>query len=104
MSHRVVFAPDALDDLDNIFVYLAPAMGAVPARGYVGRIRSYCEGFSNFPKRGMRRTDLGEGIRLVGYRYKATIVFLVKDDTVIILRIFARGRAIDLRENDDEPG
>jgi plasmid stabilization system protein ParE len=104
MSYRVVFDPDALDDLDNIFVYLAPEMGALPARRYVGRIRSYCEGFSTFPKRGTRRSDLGEGIRLVGYRYKATIVFQVTDDTVAILRIFARGRAIDFRENDDGPG
>ena len=104
MSYRVVFDPDALDDLDNIFVYLAPEMGALPARRYVGRIRSYCEGFSTFPKRGTRRSDLGEGIRLVGYHRKATVAFVVTDDTVMILRIFARGRAIDFRENDDDPG
>jgi plasmid stabilization system protein ParE len=104
MSHRVVFDPDALDDLDNLLVYLAPEIGALPARRYVGRIRSYCEEFSTFPKRGMQRKDLGEGIRVVGYRYKATIVFLVTDDTVIILRIFHRGRAINLGENEDVSG
>jgi plasmid stabilization system protein ParE len=104
MTHRVVFDPDALYDLANIFIYLAPEMGALPARQYVGRIRNYCEGFSTFPKRGMQRSDLEKGVRIVGYRYKATIVFLVTDDTVMILRIFARGRAIDLSENDDNLG
>lgn len=100
MTCRVVFAPEARRDLEDILVYLAPETGVVPARNYVGRIRSYCTGFSTFPERGMRREDIRPSLRLVGYRKKATIAFTVEKDLVTILRIFHRGRNIDFGEDD----
>ena len=43
----------------------------------------------------MRRDDVYSGLRLVGYRYKATIAFRVRDDVVQIARVFHNGRNID---------
>ncbi|MBO0140604.1 type II toxin-antitoxin system RelE/ParE family toxin [Agrobacterium sp. Ap1] len=99
MIYDVVFSPRAIRDLDEIFRYLASEMGVAAARGYVGKIRNYCAGFATFPHRGMRRDDIRPGIRMVGYRYKATIAFDIEKQTVTILRIYHRGRDIDA---DDE--
>ncbi|CDZ73077.1 type II toxin-antitoxin system RelE/ParE family toxin [Neorhizobium galegae] len=101
MSHKVVFGRRASDDLEDLLIYLSPEMGAEQARTYVGKIQSYCLGFSTFPKRGMLRDDIRPGIRLVGYRYKATIAFFVEEDVVFIARIFHRGRNVDLDDSSD---
>ncbi|SEH23924.1 type II toxin-antitoxin system RelE/ParE family toxin [Rhizobium sp. NFR12] len=95
MKYRVVFDPAARDDLADILTYLAPRMGVDPALAYVRRIENYCLDFSTFPHRGMRRDDVYSGLRLVGYRYKATIAFRVRDDVVQIARVFHNGRNID---------
>jgi toxin ParE1/3/4 len=100
MTYRVLFSPEASEDLEDILVYLAPLMGAAEARAYVGRIRAYCTGFSQFPQRGTRRDDVRPGLRLVGYRRRATIAFLVEQDVVMILRVFNRGRDIAFDDQD----
>jgi len=99
MTHRVIFGPRAAQDLQDVITYLAPRMGVDPALDYVQRIENYCLGFANFPKRGTLRDDVRPGLRLVGYRRKATIAFSVEQDVVMIIRVFHRGRNIDL---DDE--
>ncbi|SFB04801.1 toxin ParE1/3/4 [Rhizobium sp. NFR07] len=95
MNYEVVFSPRAITDLDDLFVYLAAEMGASAARGYIGKIRKYCVGFGTFPNRGMQRDDIRPGIRLVGYRYRATIAFAIERRTVTILRIYHKGRDVD---------
>ncbi len=102
MNYRVVFSPEAIDDLEQVLVYLAPEMGFTAAREYVGKIRNYCADFSTFPNRGMRRDDIRQGLRLVGYRRKATIAFMVRGDTVTIARIFHRGRNVELDEDSGD--
>lgn len=102
MIYEVEFRNSALRDLEDILTYLAPRMGIVPARAYVRRIQNYCLGLVNSPKRGTQRDDIRPGIRLVGYRRRATIAFRVEGNTVTILRIFHRGRNVDL--DDDRPG
>ncbi|TNM65784.1 type II toxin-antitoxin system RelE/ParE family toxin [Aliirhizobium smilacinae] len=95
MSYTVVFSPAASDDLEDLFIYLAPEMGLREAREYVRKIKAYCLGFSTFPQRGMLRDDLWPNLRLVGYRRRATIAFQVRGDVVRIARIYHRGRDID---------
>lgn len=103
MNYRVVFAPAASEDLENLLIYLAARMGAERARLYVGEIQAYCLNFSTFPKRGMKRSDLRSGLRLVGYRRRATIAFEVTGDVVIIARIFYRGRNVELDDDAGDP-
>jgi plasmid stabilization system protein ParE len=103
MTYQVVFSPQAIRDLDDALIYLAPEMGAAAAREYLAKIRNYCAGFATFPNRGMRRDDLRPGIRLVGYRYKATIAFDIDRETVTILRIYHRGRNIDADDYVSDP-
>jgi plasmid stabilization system protein ParE len=97
MKYRVLFAPAASKDLEDIFIYLMPVMGLDRARAYVSEIEAHCRGFSTFPKRGSRRDDLWPELRLVGYRRKVTIAFQVKGEVVRIIRVFHRGREVRIR-------
>lgn len=62
------------------------------AINYLRRIRSYCEGFADFPERGARRDDIRPGLRIIGFERRAAIAFMFDDEKVIIGRVFYGGR------------
>jgi toxin ParE1/3/4 len=99
MKYEVLFSDDAEDDVAELLAYLVPRAGESVARRYVDRLIDYCHSFEDFPERGIR-SELDPDIRLVGYRRRATIAFRVLDNTVLIARIFNRGR--DVGFNEDE--
>ena len=92
MRWRVVLAPEAEDDLDKLYDYIAGRSGAARADGYVERITRACSNLSDFPERGIRRDDLRPGLRVIGFERRATIAFHVETDTVVIDRILYGGR------------
>ncbi|MFB9951473.1 hypothetical protein ACFFP0_21705 [Rhizobium puerariae] len=47
----------------------------------------------------MLREEIRPGLRLVGYRYRATIAFFMEADVVTVIRIFHRGRDVDFGED-----
>jgi len=53
MSHRVVFTPEALDQIASLYQYIAVAASPGIALDYTEAIVSYCESLSLFP---LRRT------------------------------------------------
>lgn len=54
-----------------------------------------CEALDVFPGRGVRRDDLLPDLRLIGFRRRATIAFVVEPDRVVILGIFYGGRDVE---------
>ena len=58
MDRKVVFSPEAADDLINLFDYVAERSGPMLALGYIDRIEAYCAGLETSPERGTRRDDL----------------------------------------------
>ncbi|NEJ19097.1 type II toxin-antitoxin system RelE/ParE family toxin [Rhizobium leguminosarum] len=94
MNYTVIFAPQASDDLESLLVYLIDEAGPETARSYVGKIVNYCLSFETFPERGALRDDLRPGLRVVGYRGKASIAFVVEGNAVFILRVFHRGQDV----------
>ena len=92
---KVVFAPEARDDLKDLYLFIAERADAGQALAYVERIETYCRGFTDFPERGTRRDDLFPGLRVVGFERRVTIAFHVGADTVTFLRILYGGRDID---------
>jgi toxin ParE1/3/4 len=100
MSHKVIFDIAAQADLADLYDYLLPRAGERDARAYVGDIFDYCVSFETFPERGAR-SNKRPGLRIVGFHRKATIAFEVADDTVIILRVFHRGRNVDFDPDTD---
>ena len=92
---EVVFAPEAQNDLKQLYLFVAERSDPERAMAYVDRIETYYRGFANFPERGVRRDDLFPGLRVVGFERRVTIAFHVDTETVTFLRILYGGRDID---------
>jgi len=95
LTHEVIFAPEAEDDLLGLYDYIADQANPSRAYEYVENIRSYCLGFSTFPERGTRRDDLRPGSRITGFRRRVTIAFHVTATRVFIDRILYGGRDVE---------
>jgi toxin ParE1/3/4 len=92
VAHRIVFAPEARDDLLKLYLFIAERDGDVRALAYIERIEAFCRNFADFPERGTRRDDLLPGLRIVGFERRVTIAFHVGADTVTFDRILYGGR------------
>jgi toxin ParE1/3/4 len=102
MPYRVIFSPKAEAQLvklhRDIGARSAPSIG----ERYTAAIVKYCLAFSTFPHRGTRHDDIRAGIRIVGYRKRATIAFEVTNDTVNILGVYYGGQDYEADLRDDE--
>lgn len=95
MTHRVVFTPEARDDLRELYTFIADRAGEARALAYITRIRDYCNGFATFPLRGTARDDLLPGLRIVGFERRMTLAFHVDSDAVTFDRILYGGRDLE---------
>jgi toxin ParE1/3/4 len=75
VPRKVIFAPEALTDLFELYDYIAANSGAERARNYTDRIVTTCRNLVSFPERGTRRDDLRPGLRTTTYRRRVTIAF-----------------------------
>ena len=62
MLHRVVFSPEAQDQLVDLYRYIASAASPAVAVRYTDAIVAYCESLNLFPARGTRRDDVRPGL------------------------------------------
>ena len=89
MEYKVFFHPRAEKDLFELYNYIDENSGPDRAESFLLDIQNYCLGFSIFPKRGLTRDDIAPGVRVVGYKRVASIVFKVLSDSVVILGMVA---------------
>jgi plasmid stabilization system protein ParE len=87
-------SPEAIPDFQALYDYLWPGAGERIAAAYIGKLYAYCMELRTFPQRGARRDDLRLGLRIVGYRRKASIAFRVDGEVVTIVRVFHGGQDI----------
>jgi toxin ParE1/3/4 len=94
MPYAVVFAPEADDQLEELYLYIAAQASANTAARYTAAIVSYCESLSTFPHRGVLRDDIRPGLRITNYKGRTVIAFAVDDDAlqVSIIGVFYGGR------------
>jgi len=92
MAREIVFAPEAQDDLTDLYDYIASDAGAARALDYTERIVAYCRAFVTFPERGTRHDDLRSGLRTTGFGRRVTIAFHVTEDQIVFDRILYGGR------------
>ena len=62
------------------------------AADLVGALVAFCEDLALFPLRGNAREDIRPGLRTIGFRRRAVVAFVVRDDDVVILGVFYGGR------------
>lgn len=92
MTSAVEFSPEALEQLAEIYRYIAHAKSADVATRYTDGIVEFCDGLGSNPFRGRRRNDIRPGLRTIGFRRRVLITFTVVDGTVIVLAIYYGGR------------
>jgi len=95
MSSSVVFTPEAAAQLEAIYTYIADKAGTDIALRFTDAIIDYCERFTTFPRRGTLRNDLRPGLRVVGFKKRATIAFAVLDKTITIVGVFYGGQDVE---------
>jgi plasmid stabilization system protein ParE len=95
-TYKVVITDAAEADLQSIYDHIAGRASADTALRFVESIEDYCLGFSHVPERGTRRDELRPGLRTVGFRRRATILFSVDNKAlhVVIHGIYYGGRNI----------
>ena len=101
MSYRVVFTPEALDQLAALYQYIAVAASPAIALRYTDAIVSYCESLSIFPHRGTVRDDIRMALRVTHYKKRAVIAFAVETEWVYIVGVFYGGQDYEVRLSND---
>lgn len=95
----VVFTPEALEQLEALYRYIADAASPLVAQRYTDAIVNYCETLETFPLRGTRRDDIRPGLRITNYRGRAVIAFDVSDALVSIIGVFYGGQDYETELN-----
>lgn len=101
MTYRVIFSPEAQEQLVELYRYVAQAASPNIAARYTDAVLHYCESLRAFPLRGTQRDDLRHGLRITNYKKRAVIAFEVEDNIVSILGVFYGGQDYDTKLRDD---
>lgn len=94
MPYRVVFAPEASDQLEAIFLYIAEHASLMIAKRYTDAVIKTCEALALFPRRGVAREDIRPGLRLTHHKGRCVIAYAVDDgtQTVSVIGVFYGGQ------------
>lgn len=97
MTYTVRFAPEAADQLEALYRYIASSASPTVAADYVGAIVAHCEGLAVFPHRGTMRDDIRPGLRTSSYMKRAVIATFVDDEArqLTVLGVFYGGQDYD---------
>ena len=106
MPYEIIFDRAARQDLRAIFDYIHERAGRRIAERDVTRLYDRCLTLRDFPELDTRREDLRAGLRTLGYRRRATVLFQVDHAhrKVIILGVYFGGRDFEtaFREEDSD--
>lgn len=103
MNYRVVFSPRALEQLTELYRYIAAAASPEVASAYTDGIVTYCESLRTFPHRGTLRDDVRPGLRITNYKKRTVIAFDVETDLVSIIGIYYGGQDYESRLDEEDP-
>jgi plasmid stabilization system protein ParE len=101
VSRRLVFSPEAAEQLSALYAYIAAAATPGTAARYVEAIVNFCESLQAFPFRGTMRDDVRAGLRITNYKKRAVIAFDVDAEQVSIIGVFYGGQNYNAILRDD---
>ena len=92
--YRVDYAPEASDQLEALFIYIAERSSLRIAQRYTDAVVATCEGLALFPLRGVPRDDIRPGLRLTHHKGRTVIAYAVDADalTVSVIGVFYGGQ------------
>lgn len=80
MVFSVAFAPEAGDQLEALFLYLAEQASPAIAERYTDAVIATCESLAQFLLRGVARDDIRPGLRLTHHKGRTVIAYAVDED------------------------
>lgn len=92
MTPRTVFTPEAEQHLVDLYRYIAANGYPETAARFTDSIVAFCEDIATLPLAGKARDDIRPGLRIIGYRRRVVVAFLVLGEVVVIVGIFYGGR------------
>lgn len=92
MTRKVVFSPEARDDLFALYRHIAERGAPNAAMTYIDRLEVRCMGLAEFPEQGRSRNDIRAGLRLLGFERRTMIAFHVTPTMVVIDRLLHGGQ------------
>lgn len=106
MTYIVDFAPEAVDQLAALYLYIAEQASPATAQRYTDAIVATCEGLTRFPLRGVAREDLRPGLRVTHHRGRTVIAYAVDEAAlrVSILGVFYGGQDHEAALSSDLDG
>lgn len=107
MIFRVVFSPEAEEQLAALYNYVADAASPDIAAAYTESIIRHCESLHTFPLRGVARDDVRPSLRVTHYKKRTIIAFEADMEArlVSIIGLYYGGQdyeTILCDESDDE--
>jgi toxin ParE1/3/4 len=101
IPYRIVFTPEARNQLEELYAYIATAADADTASRFTNGIIDHIAMLSEFPKRGTPRDDLRPGLHTMAWRRRVTIAFVVEQRDVVVIGIFYGGRDFETLLRED---
>jgi putative addiction module CopG family antidote len=102
-THRIVVAPEARDQLDDLHTYISIAADSDTATGFIDGILDYISTLREFPNRGTPRDDIKPGLRTIAWRRRVTIAYIAEAHDVVVIGVFYGGRDFEaLLSSTDE--
>jgi plasmid stabilization system protein ParE len=97
MEYGVVYAPEATDQLEELYRYVAERRSPAVAEHYTSAVIETCEGLAIFPLRGVSREDIRPGLRVTHHRGRTVIAYAVDSEsrTVSILGVLYGGQDLE---------
>ena len=90
-DNRLLFAPEAVEDLRALRRRIAWLAGGRKSQDYMEQIEAWCAEIAEAPERGVRNDDLFPGLRVAGYGRRLAIAYHIGLDTVTIDRVLYAG-------------
>lgn len=102
VAARFSFRPDAQNDLDKLYDWIADRAGAERAFAYVTAVREKAERVAEQPGIGTPQDDLRPGLRSVTYRRRTIILYKLEGETMEVVCVLHGGRDLQraLRNRD----
>ncbi|MFC3441439.1 type II toxin-antitoxin system RelE/ParE family toxin [Sphingobium rhizovicinum] len=101
MTRRIVFTPEAEEQIGAIQDYIADAGSPQIATRFTDAILAHLDMLADYPLIGTARDDVRRGLRTLTHRRRVTIAFMVEAEAVVIIGFYYGGQDFETLLGDE---